>query len=584
MRTLLMAVILVVANAAAAQTGALPPELARPPKAWTPPTDLQKQLADALGIEGKGSPPPAEITKRLTAFIQKNPTYPDGYYFRGTENFCFVKDQNYASMASDFDAAIAKFSSALMLMEPNSLAGLHAMRARVELLTGKYREAMTDLDSAVDVDPSEAQSIFGSGGVEPDAKGDGCAWGLDDFAQLEKRYPTDFRISIYRGLYFSFFGTFKETYRDKALQEFQKADSRNPRSALSAFLIGELYTRASMFGLASAKSDAVKNETIRKAAQQYSVSIQRDPEFLPAYKARSESYFELKEDALAIKDYDTVVARDPNDGAAYNDRGLAEMDLGRYVAATVDFGDALSKAAADSDFVSQTYENRADAYTKEGEYTRAIADLDEAIARSFGQQAFLMGINRVRKLYPELDRISDEGVSSMLRKMYWPQFTDEVFSSELLDKGKTWEPSFILADLYVKRGDLYFQTRDFRRAAADFSRVFAGFGDYGSSIDRWRPLGSRADEAIFVDAKTIVFLPAAPVLWLKTVGKRSTYTVDAYEFDCSTGSINNTSTISYDANGNVLRSFDPPGGWQRTVPDSLGEQLLEGMCAERAGK
>jgi len=185
----------------------------------------------------------------------------------------------------------------------------------------------------------------------------------------------------------------------------------------------------------------------------------------------------------------------------------------------------------------------------------------------------------VRKLYPELDGLSDEAVSNMLRKMYWPQFTDEDFSKQLFDKTRTWEPSFILADLYVKRGDLYLQVRRFHDAFADFSRVFAGFGDYGKSIDRWRPLGGRAGETIFVDAKTMAFAPdIAPALWLKTVGKESAYTVDAYEFNCSTRSINRTSTVDYDANGNVIRSSDAETGWQRTVPDSLGEQLLNGMC------
>lgn len=565
-----------------AQTSGLPPELVRPAKSWTPPSEPAKELAEAMGIGAKDSPQlsPSDVVQKLTTFIEQNPNYSDGYYFRASENFCTIKDKNYASIVSDFDAAIDKSSQTVMPAQTSDLADLRAMRARVELLTGKYREAMSDLDSAIKLDPGSAQNIFGAGGVTPDGKGDGCAWGLDDFNELQRQYPNDFRINIYRGLYLAFFATFDETFRDRAIQDLQKADSLNPKSPLTAFLLGQIYTRSSMFGLAAAKSDTIKDATIRKAAQQYTVAIQRDPSFFPAYGARAESYFELREYLLAIKDYDADIAREPDNAGAYNDRGLVEMELGRYAAATVDFGDALSRLPADDHSIGQTYENRADVYIKEGEYARAVADLNEAIAENFGSQTLLMGIGRVRKLYPELSALSDSAVSDMLREIYWPQFTDDTFSKELLDKTKTWEPSFILADLYVKRGDSYLRMKDFRPAAADFSRVFSAFGDYGSSIDRWRPLEGDTNKAIFVDIKTMTFSPVSrPSLWIKTMGKKSSYTVDSYEFDCSSRSISQKSTIDYDANGNVIRSSEVDSRWQRVVPDSLGEDLFEGMCA-----
>jgi hypothetical protein len=61
------------------------------------------------------------------------------------------------------------------------------------------------------------------------------------------------------------------------------------------------------------------------------------------------------------------------------------------------------------------------------------------------------------------------------------------------------------------------------------------------------------------------------------VGQKETQTVE-YELDCKTRRMNEASTVSYDSNGKVLTSSEVSRGWQRVIPDTIGEQLYNGAC------
>ena len=68
-------------------------------------------------------------------------------------------------------------------------------------------------------------------------------------------------------------------------------------------------------------------------------AIQLDPKFERAYAARAEVYLELKQDTLAIKDFDKVL--NPDNTTAPSDRGLANLEIGQYYSAISDFDDAI---------------------------------------------------------------------------------------------------------------------------------------------------------------------------------------------------------------------------------------------------
>jgi tetratricopeptide (TPR) repeat protein len=559
-----------------------PPEFSGPPKEWTPPTDLEKQLGEIAMIDQKDGEKVKAGREKLDSLLDQHPDLSDARILRVTEDLCLLNSKDYDSMLKDYDALLEIPNSEKPDTQLKDRADWYSMRAKIKFMTGQYGAAMSDLDAAINTDPDSAETIWGSGAVDPEAHSTSCAWSNAEFDELSRRFADDYRIHIYRGLYLFFFTTFKEDSYAPATQEFQKAIALDPKSPLGFYFLGQLYMKSSFLTIAAARSDLVRNEAMRKAIQQYTLAIEKNPKFLPAYQGRAEAYLELKQSQQAINDYNVVLAREPDNATEHNDRGLAEMDLGRYVAATSDFGDAL-RIKQGNDFESaQTYENRADAYIKEGEYTDAVEDLTKAIGSRVGQESILLDIRTFRILYPEFDRMSDEVVCRKLRDLYWPSLTYDDYSEMLLHKNHDHEPSFLLADLYVKRGDTYLQARQWRSAMADYRRAFEGFGDYGKSVDRWRSLGKNPSGEAFVDARTAEFPPdGSRKLWLKTVKKNSTFEVDAYEINCSSREIALSSTVEYDANDKVVSSVDGTGAWQSIIPDSIGEGLYDGMCSGR---
>src|SRR5205823_3452824 len=137
----------------------------------------------------------------------------------------------------------------------------------------------------------------------------------------------------------------------------------------------------------------------------------------------------------------------------------------------------------------------------------------------------------------------------------------------------------LLNELYEKRGDAYLRSSEFRRGVLDFKRIFKGIPNFADSTDRWRALGRTADQEDYsLDVKSAEFPSDGPVrLWVKFVGKKEAQTAE-FELDCKTRRMNRSSIVTYDANGTVLTSSEVSSGWQRIIPDTIGEQLYSGAC------
>jgi len=80
----------------------------------------------------------------------------------------------------------------------------------------------------------------------------------------------------------------------------------------------------------------------------------------------------------AISSYDKVIQMEPDNGAAYNNRGLAHYRLWHYETAIAD----LNKAIELLPHLDLVYSNRGAIYHRTGEYDKALTDLDEAIQRN----------------------------------------------------------------------------------------------------------------------------------------------------------------------------------------------------------
>jgi tetratricopeptide (TPR) repeat protein len=558
-----------------------PPELMGEPKSFTPPSEAMKQFAQALRKDYKNIEQIKTGRDGLTKLLQENPEYSDGFLMRALFNRCMLNSEATEDILKDINTAISTYAMQKFPRSYESLADHHSFRAKVEFDTGNYQAAMDDLEAAMKQKLDDADKIFNSGGTKPDATSPNiCTWSLSDLDLLVRKFPRDYRTLLFRGLYLSFFSTFDEKYYQQAISELQGAATANPKSPLPHFFMGRLYAKASFWTKSAWASEEGKNEPSRKALMEYTNAIRLDANLRVAYARRASSYLLLKQYREAIVDYDKVLQLDPENITAYSDRGLAKLELGEYYSAISDFSDSIRKQKPNSEFLELAYENRADAYTNVGNSSSAISDLDKAIEQDLAKFSIIIDLRDFRAIYPEYRAVADEALVRKIQALFWPELSYEDLSKQLLENKYPMRPSQ-LADLYVKRGDAYLKAQNFRKAVAEYNRAFSGFGEYWKTIERWRLMASSASgEDFYLDVKTLEFSGDGPArLWLKVLSKKPTHTVDAYEVDCKAKRINQVSTAVYDSNNDVVTSTDLIGGWQRVIPETMGEQLYNGMCS-----
>jgi|HubBroStandDraft_6_1064221.scaffolds.fasta_scaffold08537_6 tetratricopeptide (TPR) repeat protein len=547
-----------------------PPELAGAPKKVIKPSNADTELFEIIG-HLKNEDETKSTLPKLDEFIKKHPDYSDALFLRATCNACILNSHDFISIQNDVEAAKSHSGQVYSDTDYYSLLG------KIEFAKANYVKAVDYLDKAMIRDLDTANRMFNIEGVLPEKTSKFCVWNLADLDGLVTRFPKDYRPWLFRGLYFEFFTTFKENYYPPAMQNFQKAAVLNPSSPLPLYLIGQLHSKASFWTKKAWTSDEGRDELTRNAAQAYTKAIQLDSKFLPAYEHRASDYLNLKQYQQAIRDYGTVLTLDPDNHTAYADRGLAKLETGDNWGAIFDFGDAIRREKEDAAYLPDLYEHRADAYVRLRKYNEAVSDYNKAIELKFGQMTILLSLSQIRNLYPEYDQVSDEMLLHKIHDLFWPNMEYAGFAKQLDGNGK-WAIS-LLNELYEKRGDTYLRSGDFRRGTLDFKRIFKGIPDFADSTDRWRALGKTADqEDYFLDVKSAEFPSDGPVrIWLKFAGKKETQTVEN-ELDCKARRMNRASIVTYGSNGTVLANSEVSSGWERIIPDTIGEQLYNGAC------
>jgi tetratricopeptide (TPR) repeat protein len=259
------------------------------------------------------------------------------------------------------------------------------------------------------------------------------------------------------------------------------------------------------------------------------------------------------------------------------------MELGDTYAARSDFSEAIqhkNRALRQS----SSYENRADAYLKTKQWNLAVHDLTTAISLQTGGVSLLMNINQFHALYPEYKQASDEAVARKLNQTFFPNLKYGDFSKGFLHDNveRGFFASITIPDLYVKRSDAHLGAGDWHNAAVDFRRAVNGFPNYASALDRWRKIESYQNTRISLDLQTFDdSLSSSMKVWTKqsdVSGNASgPYSLSQYEFNCGQRQLRRISFARYSASGNLLASR-ADGQWENSIPDTLGETLLDHIC------
>jgi tetratricopeptide (TPR) repeat protein len=460
-------------------------EFAGPPKPLLPPPNaIWRRFYESKAVSRADKSKPETLRAaiaELNALIKEYPQQPDFYFLRAGLS-CAI-----GATPADMLADLAKTTSltnqgnAPLLDQKRDIL---SAKAKAEFRLGKYQDALQDLDAAVKIDYDLADSAFNDGTVTLHTKPDPCVWTLPDFEAMAKQLPADYRPPLYGALYrLSVFKYKNDSDYASVIDALNTAGKLNPSSPLPNYFLGKLHM-ATMFGspfsMLGAKcidvivprtADCVKLDEVRRLAVRYlTSSIAVDIRFIPAYAERAAMLLELKDYRQALRDYDRVLELKPDHDLTriiYNDRALAKMQLGQYSSAVMDFSQSI---ALGCDTACNSYDNRADAYMKLRDYPRALADVGVSIKHIMSNAIYLMSIDSFRKLYPEYDNVADDVICEKLRALFFPSMPYAVFSKQFLIEAKS-DPTFVLSDLYLKRGDIYSKLGRPRDAEAEYDRV-----------------------------------------------------------------------------------------------------------------
>jgi tetratricopeptide (TPR) repeat protein len=539
------------------------------------PTEPERMLGDAMK-ETRGNSDPDALLPPLNQILAKYPDYGDGYVMR-LGSLCSGKD--HAAILSDINNALRFNAGSENVKETQ--ASMLSMKAKLEHDGGDDTTAMRDLDAAVHANLADAARFTNSGATAPEKTAAACTWTETDMDQLKQHFPNDYRAYLFAGLYYGFFSTWNDPSLRPAMENLDKAAELNPNSALPHFYKAHIMQQAT-FLKSMNWSDAQRADLNKHLLDELTQTLVLDPNFLPAVTDRAEVHFSLKQFQQAIPDYDRAIALDPKDYGAYNDRGLSNLELGKTYDAISDFGSAIRLKPRELQ-KSDSYENRADAYLKTEQWAPAIRDLTTAISLQTGGVSFLMNINQFRAIYPEYKSASDEAVARKLNQTFFPNLKYEDFSKSFLHDNveKGFFSSSTLPDLYVKRSDAYLKEGDWHSAAVDFRRAANGFKRLGTA-DRWRSLGTQQNSQLYIDMQTFDDSAITSMkLWTKqtegATDDSGPYSLNEYEFNCTTRQLHTVSFARYSATGNLLASRGD-GKWESSIPDTLGETLLDDMC------
>jgi len=528
----------------------------------------------------------------LGQIISKYPEYSDAYFLRATVSI-LAGEKDYQKILSDIDNAIKFHSSDKYTSSYGTTAGMYGLRAKIDVLSSNYQQAINDLETAVKIDPSSTNEIFNTGGVKPEDESNPTAIQKSDMDLLVSKYPDDYRTYVFRGMFYYSFTNFGEQYFAPTLDNLSQALKVNSNSALTNYLIGTVYQKEAFWTKAAASdisdmtgaSGGYRERTNAVALQYFAQAEKVDPSFPYTYSQIAEQFYSLKKYSEAIPYYDKVIELQPENAGAYNDRALAKTNTNDYYDAISDFSKAIELKKSKPNIslgLDNTYENRAAAYLKVTNYDNAIQDYSRAIGLKFASQVFLMSIPQIRALYPEFKDISDQNLLEGLRQKYFSNMTSVDFvgnyQHDAVNKTEDKKPfkDFVLGDLYTSRGDAYLASGNFKEAAKDYAR--ATYEGSTSILDRWRLISKTPDTEYYIDAQTMDFGPSNVSLWVKILNTNTQgYSQQNYQIDCSGRKLKSASATNYNSLGNVIFT-SPAQDWQSIVPDSIGEMLYNGMC------
>jgi tetratricopeptide (TPR) repeat protein len=222
--------------------------------------------------------------------------------------------------------------------------------------------------------------------------------------------------------------------------------------------------------------------------------IAQNPRDATAYNNRGAAYYRKSQNDSAISDLNEALRLNPKYVEAYNNRGAAYFGKGDYDRAIADFSEAIRFDPRHT----QAYNNRGAAYNLKHDYDHAIADFDEAI-----------------RLDPKKpDAYSNRGVAYAYKGDYDRAIADEDRALRLRpDNAHSYG---VRGYAHARKGDLDNAMADVNKALSLNARYAAGYA-YRAAVYELRGDLDRAmadaERAIQIDPKSSLAYSIRAKVW-----------------------------------------------------------------------
>jgi tetratricopeptide (TPR) repeat protein len=243
---------------------------------------------------------------------------------------------------------------------------------------------------------------------------------------------------------------------DKAIADFSLAIEMDPdltaawmlrgraRYASVSYVagMGENFSGVTTTGYGGEVISGATKEVYDRAIADFTQVISLEPDNKAAYGERGNVYNHKEDYDRAIADYSQAIRLDPESAAAYVGRGAAYRSKKDYDRAIADYNQAIRLAPEDA----AAYFNRGNAYGYKKDYDRAMADFNQAI-----------------RLDPEL------AMAYIGRGLAYAHKTDYDRAIADYHQAIRLDPEFGVA--YNNRGNAYKNKGDYDRAIADYDQA-----------------------------------------------------------------------------------------------------------------
>ena len=199
------------------------------------------------------------------------------------------------------------------------------------------------------------------------------------------------------------------------------------------------------------------------AIESFTLAIQMDPSFAPAYSKRGLAYYNKREYAQSISDFTKAIdleRRPPNLARDYYNRGNAHYGMSSFDYAIIDYNLALRLDPN----LALVYLNRGNAYGIKKDYNRAISDYSQAIrldpnltSAYFNRGVTYYSNNEIDKAIADWEallRIDPNHVNAR---------------QNLESAQKVQRPTTSIQ--FLERGNTYFNRGDYDQAITDYTQV-----------------------------------------------------------------------------------------------------------------